>query len=74
MKLLLAWGRGNNLILKYDDPILLKHFYIDIRIEGDEKDLSLNLFYSYRRDIIFELFNNYDNVTNDLFLALFKSA
>jgi hypothetical protein len=74
MELLLALGRGNNLILRCDDPILLEHFYINIRIKGGEKDLSLNLFYNHKRDILFELFDSYNDVIDGLLLALFESA
>jgi hypothetical protein len=74
MELLLTLDRDNDLIPKYDDPILLKHFYIDIHIEGDEKDLSLSLFHSHRRDVLLKLFNSYDDIINGLLLALFKSA
>jgi hypothetical protein len=62
------------LVSRCDDPILLKHFRTDIRIEGGEKDPSLSLFYDHKRDILFELFDNYNDVVDGLLLALFKSA
>jgi hypothetical protein len=62
------------LILRYNSPILLEHFRADIYIKGGEKDLSLNFFHSYKRDILFELFDSYDNVADDLLLTLFESA
>jgi hypothetical protein len=74
MELLLALGRGNDLVPKYNSSILLEHFRVDIHIEGGEKDSSLSFFYSYKRDILFKLFNSYNNVTDGLLLALFKSA
>jgi hypothetical protein len=74
MELLLALGRGNDLILRCDDPILLKHFRMDIRIKGGKKDSSLSLFHDYRRDVLFELFNSYNDVIDGLLLALFESA
>jgi hypothetical protein len=66
--------RGNDLVSKCDGPILLKHFHINIRIEGGKKDLSLSLFHSHRRDVLFKLFDSYDDVIDSLLLALFKSA
>jgi hypothetical protein len=47
---------------------------MDIRIEGGEKDLSLSLFYSHKRDVLLKLFNSYNNVIDNLLLALFESA
>jgi hypothetical protein len=47
---------------------------MDIHIEGGEKDSSLNLFHSHKRDVLFELFDGYDDVTDGLLLALFESA
>jgi hypothetical protein len=74
MELLLALDRGNDLVPEYNDSILLEHFHADIYIEGGEKDLSLGFFHDYKRDILFELFNNYDDVADGLLLALFESA
>jgi hypothetical protein len=74
MELLLALGRGNDLVPRYDGPILLKHFRTDIHIEGGEKDLSLSFFHSHRRDVLFKLFDSCDDVTDGLLLALFESA
>jgi hypothetical protein len=73
-ELLLTLGRGNDLVPEYNDPTLLEHFRADIYIEGGEKDLSLGFFYSYKRDVLFELFNGCDNVADGLLLALFESA
>jgi hypothetical protein len=74
MELLLTLDRGNNLVSRYNDLILLKHFYIDIRIKGGEKDPSLSLFYNYKRNVLFKLFDSYDDVIDDLLLALFENA
>jgi hypothetical protein len=74
MKLLLALGWGNDLVLRYNGSILLKHFRTNIRIKSGEKDLSLSLFYSYKRDVLFELFDDYNNIIDGLLLTLFKSA
>jgi hypothetical protein len=74
MKLLLALDRGNNLVFRYNSSILLKHFCANIYIEGGEKDLSLSFFHSYRRDVLFELFNSYDDIADGLLLTLFESA
>jgi hypothetical protein len=62
------------LVLKYNGPILLKHFHTDIYIEGGEKDPSLSFFHDHKRDVLFKLFNSCDDVADGLLLALFKSA
>jgi hypothetical protein len=74
MELLLALGRGNNLVPGCNGPILFEHFRADIHIEGGEKDPSLSFFHGYRRDVLFELFDGCDDVADGLLLALFKSA
>jgi hypothetical protein len=57
-----------------NSPILLEHFRADIYIESGEKDPSLSFFHDHKRDILFKLFNDYDDVADSLLLALFKSA
>jgi hypothetical protein len=73
-ELLLALGRDNDLVSRYNSPILLKYFRADIHIKGGKKDPSLSFFHSHRRDVLFELFNSCDDVADGLLLALFKSA
>jgi hypothetical protein len=74
IELLLALGRGNDLVPGYNGPILFEHFRADIHIEDGEKDPSLSFFHGYKRDVLFELFNSCDDVADGLLLALFESA
>jgi hypothetical protein len=74
MKLLLALGQDNDLVPRCNNLILLEYFHANIHIKSDEKDLNLSFFYSYKRDVLFELFNDYDDVADDLLLTLFESA
>jgi hypothetical protein len=62
------------LVPRYNSSILLKHFRADIHIKDGEKDLSLDFFHDYKRDILFKLFNSYDDVADGLLLTLFESA